>query len=79
MRRLMINRFNESMDFFVFSIVLKLIRPMVCEKGQRFTIRDSFKTIATGVVANTLPSLSETERLELIEGKKKLKKRLAQA
>lgn len=30
------------------TIRLKLIRPMVCEKGQRFTLRDGKVTIATG-------------------------------
>lgn len=53
---------------------------MVCEKGQRFTIRDGSMTVATGVITNILSDLSESERLELLAGrKKKLKRRAAQA
>lgn len=47
---------------------------MVCEKGQRFTIRDGAMSIATGVITNILSSLSETERLDLLGGRKKTKK-----
>ncbi|XP_072745460.1 elongation factor Tu, mitochondrial [Anoplolepis gracilipes] len=53
---------------------LKLIRPMVLEKGQRFTLRDGLTTLGTGVVTNTLKSLTESERIALLEGKKALKK-----
>ncbi|CAK9828802.1 Elongation factor Tu, mitochondrial [Anthophora retusa] len=60
-----------------FSVVLKLIRPMVCEKGQRFTLRDGMKTLATGVITNLLPGLNENERVALIEGKKKEKRQTA--
>ena len=53
---------------------------MVCEKGQRFTLRDGKVTIATGVITNILPNLNEHERLEILEGKKKgLKKEMAKA
>ncbi|XP_033206971.2 elongation factor Tu isoform X1 [Bombus vancouverensis nearcticus] len=61
------------------SVTLKLIRPMVCEKGQRFTLRFGSISIATGVVTNILSNLAETERLELLAGKKKLKKIAAKA
>ncbi|XP_050470504.1 elongation factor Tu, mitochondrial-like [Bombus huntii] len=61
------------------SVTLKLIRPMVCEKGQRFTLRFGSMSIATGVVTNILSNLGETERLELLAGKKKLKKFAAKA
>ncbi|XP_046400054.1 elongation factor Tu, mitochondrial [Ischnura elegans] len=54
-------------------LILKLIRPMVLEQGQRFTLRDGSLTLGTGVVAKTLPPLSEKERLSLLEGKKVLK------
>ncbi|XP_076244042.1 elongation factor Tu [Calliopsis andreniformis] len=57
-----------------FSAVLKLIRPMVCEKGQRFTLRDGGKTLATGVITNVLAPLTDNERMQILEGKKKLKK-----
>ncbi|CAK9798616.1 Elongation factor Tu, mitochondrial [Anthophora quadrimaculata] len=60
-----------------FSVVLKLIRPMVCEKGQRFTLRDGMKTLATGVITNLLPSLHESERIALLEGRKKEKHQTA--
>ncbi|XP_017879975.1 elongation factor Tu, mitochondrial-like [Ceratina calcarata] len=56
-----------------FTAALKLIRPMVCEKGQRFTIRDGTTTIGTGVITNVLKGLSEPERQELLEGRKKKK------
>lgn len=52
---------------------------MVCEKGQRFTLRDGAKTLATGVITNILPSLSEEERQKILEGKKKVVKQMAQA
>lgn len=52
---------------------------MVCEKGQRFTLRDGKTTIATGVITNILPSLNEIERLEILEGKKKILKKEAEA
>ncbi|OAD55111.1 Elongation factor Tu, mitochondrial [Eufriesea mexicana] len=60
-----------------FTAVLKLIRPMVCEKGQRFTLRDGIKTLATGVITNILPGLSDDDRLLLLEGKKKIAKLMA--
>lgn len=48
---------------------------MVCEKGQRFTLRDGKKTLATGVITNILPSLDQYERLEILIGKKKVMKK----
>lgn len=58
---------------------LKLLRPMVLEKGQRFTLRMGSTTVGTGVVTNVLPPLSEKERLLLSEGKKKREKALSAA
>uniref|UniRef100_U5ESU5 Elongation factor Tu n=1 Tax=Corethrella appendiculata TaxID=1370023 RepID=U5ESU5_9DIPT len=49
---------------------LKLIRPMVLEQGQRFTLRDGNLTLGTGVVTKLLPQLNEKERMLLTEGKK---------
>lgn len=43
---------------------------MVLEKGQRFTLRDGSVTLGTGIVTNTLKSLTESERVNLLEGKK---------
>lgn len=51
---------------------------MVLEKGQRFTLRDGVVTIGTGVVTNTLKSLTDSERVALLEGKKARKKELKQ-
>ncbi|XP_017793064.1 PREDICTED: elongation factor Tu, mitochondrial-like [Habropoda laboriosa] len=62
-----------------FSVVLKLIRPMVCEKGHRFTLRDGAKTVATGVIVDLLPDLHETERIAILEGRKKVKQQTAEA
>lgn len=54
-----------------------MIRPMVLEQGQRFTLRDGHLTLGTGVVTKVLPHLSEHERMEITEGKKAREKRLA--
>ncbi|KAJ8984811.1 hypothetical protein NQ317_013009 [Molorchus minor] len=48
-------------------LILKMMRPMVLEEGQRFTLRDGSQTLGTGVVTKTLPKLTETERLALTE------------
>ncbi|XP_046468327.1 elongation factor Tu, mitochondrial [Neodiprion pinetum] len=60
-------------------LLLKLFKPMVCEQGQRFTIRDGIVTLGTGVITKILPPLNETERLALTEGKKAREKKLAKA
>ncbi|KAG5332442.1 EFTU factor, partial [Acromyrmex charruanus] len=57
------------------TLVLKLIRPMVLEKGQRFTLRDGTVTLGTGVITNTLKSLTDSERQDLLEGKKAILKK----
>ncbi|XP_055624723.1 elongation factor Tu, mitochondrial isoform X2 [Toxorhynchites rutilus septentrionalis] len=49
---------------------LRLMRPMVLEQGQRFTLRDGHITLGTGVVTKTLPLLTDKERSALVEGKK---------
>ncbi|CAH0555018.1 unnamed protein product [Brassicogethes aeneus] len=56
-------------------LVLRMMRPMVLEKGQRFTLRDGSQTLGTGVVTKTLPMLSEDDRLSLTEGKKAREKK----
>ncbi|XP_008203573.1 elongation factor Tu, mitochondrial [Nasonia vitripennis] len=53
---------------------LKLLKNMVCEKGQRFTLRDGTVTVGTGVITNLLAPLTENEKLVLVEGKKGLRK-----
>lgn len=55
-------------------MTIKLIRPMVLEKGLRFTLRDGSITLGTGVITNILQLLTESERNALVEGKKKLEK-----
>jgi len=58
-------------------LILRLIRPMVLEQGQRFTLRDGNLTLGTGVVTNTMPALTESQRNELTEGKKAREKKVA--
>lgn len=55
-----------------------MIKPMVLEQGQRFTLRDGTITLGTGVVTKMLPPLSEDERSQITEGKKAREKRVAQ-
>ncbi|KAH9426235.1 elongation factor Tu-like [Dermatophagoides pteronyssinus] len=52
-------------------VILKILRPMVMEKGSRFTIRDQKKTIMTGVVTNLLDDLTPEERAKLEKGRTK--------
>lgn len=54
---------------------LKLMRPMVLEQGQRFTLRDGNITLGTGVVTKLMPPLTEKERIDLTEGKKAREKK----
>ncbi|XP_018561916.1 uncharacterized protein LOC108904031 [Anoplophora glabripennis] len=56
-------------------LILKMLRPMVLEEGQRFTLRDGSQTLGTGVVTKTLPMLTEQERQSLTEGKKAREKK----
>lgn len=56
-------------------LILKMLRPMVLEEGQRFTLRDGSQTLGTGVVTKTLPTLTEQERQSLTEGKKAREKK----
>ncbi|KAF5279622.1 hypothetical protein FQA39_LY18262 [Lamprigera yunnana] len=60
-------------------LILKMLKPMVLEQGQRFTLRDGHITLGTGVVTKVLPVLTETERQAITEGKKAREKRLASA
>lgn len=54
---------------------MKMLKPMVLEQGQRFTLRDGNVTLGTGVVTKILPTLKEDERIQLTEGKKAREKR----
>lgn len=58
-------------------LTLKMIRPMVLEQGQRFTLRDGSLTLGTGVITKIMKSLTEAERLSLTEGKKAREKNIA--
>lgn len=58
---------------------LRLFKPMVMEKGQRFTLRDGATTVGTGVITNIDNDLSEVERLAIAGGKKVREKLLGKA
>lgn len=58
-------------------LLLKLIKPMVFEQAQRFTIRDGRMTLGTGVVTKVLPTLTPDERMDLLAGKKAREKKAA--
>lgn len=58
---------------------MKLMRPMVLEQGQRFTLRDGHITLGTGVVTKVLAPLTEKDRLGLTEGKKARDKKAEKA
>ncbi|XP_066995665.2 elongation factor Tu, mitochondrial [Anabrus simplex] len=51
------------------TFVLRLLRPMVLEKGQRFTLRDGALTLGTGVITKVLPSLTPDQKKSLTERK----------
>lgn len=67
----------DSILFSICRLLLRLIKPMVFELGQRFTIRDGKTTLGTGVVTKVLPTLTPDERVDLLEGKKAREKRAA--
>ena len=58
------------------ALSLRMHRPMVLEKGQRFTLRDGNTTLGTGVITEVLPNMKPDEVATLQEGKKKRAKRL---
>lgn len=51
-------------------VEMKMYKPMVCELGQRFTLRDGAITVCTGVITETLEKLTTEQRNEMVEGKK---------
>eukprot|EP00088_Acartia_fossae_P041768 TRINITY_DN436_c0_g1_i2.p1 TRINITY_DN436_c0_g1~~TRINITY_DN436_c0_g1_i2.p1 ORF type:complete len:474 (-),score=150.00 TRINITY_DN436_c0_g1_i2:23-1408(-) len=59
------------------TINLKLLKPMVCEVGQQFTLRDSSGTIGTGKITNILPNMTSEEKDLLLMNKEKRAKVLA--
>lgn len=69
---------NYTTELFAVSrIELRLQKLVVLEQGQRFTLRDGFCTVGTGVVTKILPALTEAERQGLLESKKQREKREA--
>ncbi|XP_044002781.1 elongation factor Tu-like [Aphidius gifuensis] len=54
---------------------LKLLRPMVLEKGERFTLRDASTTLGTGVISSVLKNLNKQQRSNLLEIKENDKKK----
>lgn len=60
-----------------YRLNLRLVKPMVCEPGQRFTLRLGDLTLGTGVITKINANLSEDERLKLMEGKKAREKAAA--
>ncbi|XP_058789528.1 elongation factor Tu, mitochondrial-like [Phymastichus coffea] len=65
---------NMAMPGEDATLDLKLLKSMVCEKGQRFTLRDGNTTVGTGVITNLLTPLTEDEKFILLEGKKGIRK-----
>ncbi|XP_042224651.1 elongation factor Tu, mitochondrial-like [Homarus americanus] len=55
---------------------IRLMKPMVAEKGQRFTLREGSVTIGTGVITTINKDMTEDEKLEVQEGKKYREKKL---
>jgi elongation factor Tu len=58
---------------------LKLYRPTILEKGQRFTLRDGATTLGTGVITGIKPNLTDAEKALLQEGRKGIEKRAKKA
>ncbi|XP_003744882.1 uncharacterized protein LOC100898426 [Galendromus occidentalis] len=48
-------------------LVIKLLKPMALEKGQRFTLRDGKKTSGTGVIVEINQDLDPDQRKALLE------------
>ncbi|GIX93463.1 elongation factor Tu, mitochondrial [Caerostris extrusa] len=61
------------------TLVMKFIKPMVIESGQRFTLRDGMATFGTGVFTKINPDLNDLERETLNKGRKKEKRKAAEA
>ncbi|KAA0203997.1 hypothetical protein HAZT_HAZT007791 [Hyalella azteca] len=58
-------------------LVMKFIKPVVVEQGQRFTIRSGHKTVGTGVFTAIHKDLTEDEREDFQLSKKKRAKKEA--
>jgi len=58
------------------SVELKLLKPMVLEEGQQFTMRDSSGTIGTGKVTGILKNMTDEEKQMMMLSKEKRAKAL---
>lgn len=58
----------------IHRIALKLIKPMVFEIGQTFTIREGQMTLGTGVVTAVHKNLTEDERSDILGGRRRREK-----
>jgi len=58
-------------------MVLKLLKPMVMEAGQRFTCRLGDETEGTGVITEILPKLTEAQKERLFWSRRKREKEAA--
>jgi len=56
-------------------LLMKLYKPMVLEKGQRFTLRDGCVTLGTGVITAVHKNLNDHDKVLLMEGKRGIEKR----
>lgn len=56
---------------------LKLLKPMVLEEGQQFTVRDASGTIGTGKVTSIHKNMTDEEKELVLMNKEKRAKRLA--
>lgn len=52
-------------------ITVKLLKPMVAEIGQQFTLRWANNTVGTGKITNTLPNMTPEQREYLTLSRKK--------
>jgi len=59
------------------TMLMRLMKPMVLEVGQHFTLRDSSGTVGTGKVTKINANLSDAEKELMTMGKAKREKRLA--
>ena len=56
---------------------MKLIKPMVIENGQQFTLRSGNFTLGTGKITQTLANMTQDEKDFLMLSKRKKEKALA--
>lgn len=67
----------NPLELIYYRLHLRMLKPMVCETGQRFTLRLGDLTLGTGVITKINKDLSEQDRIKLLEGKKAREKAAA--